>query len=97
VHLAHQSRTFRVEIFAEDGRAWQWAYNLEYLPRNSTTGGFFAFGFDGQTFRGRGPRTWTVPNGTYYAVISVLKANGDDNNPNHWETWTSPHFVIARP
>ena len=95
VHLAHQSRTFRVEVFAESGRAWHRAYNLEYLPRNSTSGGFFAFGFDGRTFAGR--RTWTVPNGTYYAVISVLKANGDDNNPAHWETWTSPLFEIARP
>ena len=96
VHLAHQSRTFRVEIFDyATGRAWHRAYNLEYLPRNSTTGGFFAFGFDGTTFAGR--RTWTVPNGTYYAVISVLKAGGDDSNPDHWETWTSPHFVIARP
>jgi len=96
VHLAHQSRTFRMEIFDyATGRAWHRAYNLEYLPRNSTSGGFFAFGFDGQTFAGR--RTWTVPNGTYYAVISVLKAGGDDNNPDHWETWTSPHFKIARP
>lgn len=98
VHLAHQSRKFRVEIFDHaTGRPWHWAYNLEYLPRNSTTGGFFAFGFDGETFRGQSPRTWTVPDGTYYAVISVLKAGGDANDPDHWETWTSPHFVIARP
>ena len=95
VHLAHQSRTFRVEIFAENGRAWHRAYNLEYLPRNSGPTAYYAFGFDGQTFAGR--RTITVPDGTYYAVISVLKANGDDNNPDHWETWTSPHFVIDRP
>ncbi|MCK4306263.1 MAG: S8 family serine peptidase, partial [Candidatus Eisenbacteria sp.] len=95
VHLQHQSRVFRVEIFAENGRAWHQAYNLEYLPRNSTTGGFYAFGFDGTTFAGR--RAFTVPDGTYYAVISVLKANGDDDNPDHWETWTSPVFVIDRP
>jgi minor extracellular serine protease Vpr len=29
--------------------------------------------------------------------VSVLKALGDESNPAHWETWTSPSFVIARP
>jgi len=98
VHMAHQSRTFRVAIYEfETGRAWHWAYRLEYLGRNASPFGFFALGFDGETFRGQSPRTWTVPDGTYYAVISVLKAGGDANDPDHWETWTSPHFVIARP
>ena len=95
VHLDHQSRTFRMEIFAQNGKAWHRAYNEEYLPRNSTSTGFFAFPFDGVTVAGN--KTYTVPDGTYYAVISVLKANGDDNNPAHWETWTSPMFVIDRP
>lgn len=95
VHFEHQSRTFRVEIFAQNGKAWHRAYNEEYLPRNSTATGFFAFPFDGVTFAGN--KTYTVPDGTYYAVISVLKANGDSNNPAHWETWTSPLFVIDRP
>jgi minor extracellular serine protease Vpr len=95
VHFQHQPRTFRVEIFAESGKAWHRAYNLQYLPRNSSEAGFFAFEFDGITSAGR--RTYTVPDGTYYAVVSVLKANGDDSNPEHWETWTSPLFVIDRP
>ena len=95
VHLDHQVRLLRVEIFAQSGKAWHRAYNEEYLSRNSTSTGFFTFPFDGTTFAG--DKTYIVPDGTYYAVISVLKANGDTSNPAHWETWTSPNFVIDRP
>jgi hypothetical protein len=38
-----------------------------------------------------------VPDGTYYVKLSVLKALGDQSNPAHWETWTSPIITIARP
>jgi minor extracellular serine protease Vpr len=95
VHFDHQARTFRVEIFAENGKTWHRAYNEDYLPRNSTTTGFFAFPFDGTTIAGS--KTYTVPDGNYYAVLSILKANGDSNNPADWETWTSPIFAIDRP
>jgi minor extracellular serine protease Vpr len=95
VHFDHQPRTFHIDIYAENGKAWHRAYNEEYLPRNSTPTSFYAYPFDGTTFAGK--KAYTVPDGTYYAVISVLKANGDDDNPAHWETWTSPLFVIDRP
>jgi subtilisin family serine protease len=95
VHFDHQCRTFRVDIYAEGGKAWHRAYNEEYMPRNSATNSFFAFPFDGTTVAGK--KIYTIPDGTYYAVISVLKANGDSSNPAHWETWTSPLFVIDRP
>ncbi|GAB4482351.1 MAG: hypothetical protein Kow00124_31100 [Anaerolineae bacterium] len=95
MHFDHQVRRFRVEIFSERGKAWHRAYDEEYWPRNSTTTSFFALPFDGTTTAGN--KTYTLPNGTYYAVITVLKAGGDSNNPAHWETWTSPMFTIARP
>jgi hypothetical protein len=38
-----------------------------------------------------------VPNGQYVVKITVLKALGDDDNPAHVETWTSPVITIARP
>lgn len=95
VHFDHQVRLFRVEIFAQGGKAWHRAYNEEYVGRNSTAAGFFAFPFDGTTTAGN--KIYTVPDGSYYAVLSVLKANGDAANPAHWETWTSPVFVIDRP
>ncbi len=95
VHFDHQSRLFRVQIYAKSGVSWFRAYNEEYMPRNSSSTGFYAFPFDGTTVAGN--KLYTVPDGTYYAVISVLKANGDASNPAHWETWTSPLFVIDRP
>jgi minor extracellular serine protease Vpr len=95
VHFEHQSALFRVEIFSATGRAWHKAYNESWMPRNSTSTSFFAFPFDGHTFAGN--RTYQVPDGTYYALISVLKANGNSNVPSDWETWTSPLFVIDRP
>lgn len=33
-------------------------------------------------------------NGDYVIEVRVLKALGDPNNPDHWETWTSPAFTI---
>lgn len=38
----------------------------------------------------------TVPDGEYVVVISVLKALGNDNNPDDGEIWTSPVISIAR-
>jgi minor extracellular serine protease Vpr len=95
VHFDHQSRVFRVEIFDSGGKAWHREYNEEYLPRNSTATGFFAFPLDGVTVAGN--KSYTLPDGTYTAKVSVLKALGDAANPAHWETWTSPAFVIDRP
>ena len=95
VHLDHQAAALRVELFSAAGRAWHRAYNETYIGRNSTSTGFFALPFDGYTFAGN--RTYQLPDGSYYAVLSVLKANGDSSNPADWETWTSPLFVIDRP
>jgi hypothetical protein len=39
----------------------------------------------------------TVPNGSYVVRIRVLKALGNENNPAHWESWTSPVITLARP
>jgi minor extracellular serine protease Vpr len=95
VHLDHESRLFRVEIFDTTGKSWHRQYDEGYLPRNSTATGFFAFPLDGVTAEGN--RAYTLPDGTYYAKVSVLKALGDESNPAHWENWTSPTFVIDRP
>lgn len=96
VHLDHQSRSMKMEIFdAVTGKAYHAFAKEEYLPRNSTTTGFFAFPFTGETQTGK--KVFTVPDGTYVAKISLLKANGDASNPDHWEYWTSIPFVIDRP
>ncbi|MCW5634225.1 MAG: S8 family serine peptidase [Rubrivivax sp.] len=103
-HFDHLSRRLKMEVFdAITGRAWHNITLEQYMTRNSTPGGFFAFAWDGVTFRGNGTRPnqyLEVPNGQYVVKISVLKALGEDDLiwvPEHTETWTSPVITIARP
>jgi subtilisin family serine protease len=96
VHLDHQARRVRFEAFdAVTGKAWHRISDDQYVGRNSTATSFFAFAWDGTTTAGN--KAYTVPNGQYVAKLSVLKALGDESNPAHWETWTSPVITIARP
>jgi subtilisin family serine protease len=95
VHMEHQVRQFRVEIFDQIGKAWHRAFDEDYVGRNSASNTYFAYPFNGKTSAGN--KIYTLPDGTYYAKVSVLKALGDSSNPAHWETWTSPMFVIDRP
>lgn len=96
LHLDHQSRLLRFEVFdAVNGKAWQRAYQQEYVPRNSTATSFFAFPWDGLTTAGN--RIYTVPNGQYVMKITVVKALGTPSDPAHVEFWTSPVITIARP
>ena len=101
VHLDHLSRQVKLEAFeAASGKTWNKVSDDEYFTRNSTPGGFFAFTWDGVTFKGTADRprqVREVPNGQYVVKVSVLKALGDSSNPAHWETWTSPVITIARP
>ena len=97
VHLDHQSRLFRLEAFdAVTGKSVGTIFELEYMVRNSTTTGFYAFAWDGTTTV-KHKKVFTVPNGQYTIKLSVLKALGNPKNSEDWETWTSPVFDIARP
>jgi len=100
VHFDHHARRMRLEAVDASGKTWGWILDEEYLPRNSTSTGFFSFGWDGTTFSGMGKTGFQrspVPNGRYVVKLSVLKALGDESNPAHWENWTSPSITIARP
>lgn len=101
VHFDHLSRKVVLEAYdADTGKSWHRVSLDEYVTRNSTPGGFFAYTWDGTTFRGKGqnPRAWTtVPNGRYVVKVSVLKALGNEGTATDWETWTSPVITIARP
>lgn len=110
VHFDHQARMLTMEVFdANTGEPVHPVFNkfvdTEFLPRNSTSTGFFAFTWDGTRIHsnmanGKGNTNQlykTVPDGDYVVVVSVLKALGDPNNPAHWETWTSPVITIDRP
>lgn len=96
VHLDHQSRLFRIEVFdAVTLKSWFRAFEEPYMPRNSSASSFYAFPWDGLVVSGK--KIIPVPDGQYRAKISVLKALGDASNPAHWETWTSPVITIDRP
>ena len=110
VHFDHQVELFKVEIFNASDMSplhpnFSTAIYEEYLPRNATSGGFFAFAWDGSRIHSNGYNgngytknlTKPVADGEYVLVINALKANGDPDNPAHWETWTSPVVVIDRP
>ena len=96
VHMDHQARLLRLEVFeAGTGKDWHRAYQEDYLARNGTSTGFFAFSWDGVTTAGG--KSYLVPNGSYIVKLSVLKALGDSSNPAHWEVWNSPVITIVRP
>ena len=99
-HFDHQSRKVRFEVFDTNGKSWHQAFpDFDYFGKNSTATGIFAFAWDGTTVYGSksGQKTQTAPNGTYVIKLSVLKALGDETNPAHWETFTSPVITVARP
>lgn len=96
LHLDHPVRRVRMEVFESgSGKAWHRALDAEYFPRNNTATSFFAFPWDGTT-RG-GNKAYVVPNGSYVIRLTVVKALGQESNPAHVETWTSPVITIARP
>jgi subtilisin family serine protease len=95
VGLHHQVQILRAEIHdAHDGRYWHRAFDYQYYGRNRTIDEVFVFEWDGVVMRGN--NLVEVPNGDYVVKLSVLKALGDANNPDHWETWTSPVITIER-
>ena len=105
VHFDHHARRVMFEVFKADGSPVHPVFNktdvYEYFGRNSTPGGFFALEWNGTRMHDNGKGTpdhrKVVPNGDYVIKMSVLKALGDESNPAHWETWTSPVITIARP
>jgi len=109
VHLAHQVQYMEMNILhASDMRPVHPVFHntnvFEYLPRNATAGGFFAFGWDGSRYhsemvRGKGSNELfkVVPDGDYVLEVRALKALGNPRNSAHWETWTSPVITIERP
>ncbi|MEW6086194.1 MAG: S8 family serine peptidase [Chloroflexota bacterium] len=102
IHFDHQVQVFQVEIRKSNGQrvhpVFSDIFYEEYLPRNSTSTGFFAFAWDGTRLHNNGnDKVKVVPDGEYYFIVKALKANGDANNPAHWETWTSPVMNIDRP
>jgi subtilisin family serine protease len=99
IHLDHQASELRMDLFdAASGRSWHRMFRERYVPRNATFGSAFVFVWDGTTQlgNGRGARAVTVPDGSYRAELSALRALADPKDPSSWDTWTSPVITIAR-
>ncbi len=91
-----------VEVVKADGSAVDPVINkvasADYLGRSSHQFSYTVIPLtDGKVFAGKGTGNTTLPNGTYRFKLRGLKALGDENNPAHWEVFTSPTFEIARP
>jgi minor extracellular serine protease Vpr len=105
VHMDHHASLLQMRILnAHTGKPVHAVFDkfidMEYLPRNSTATGFFAFGWDGTRIHNASNSNdlyKLVPDGDYVVEVLVLKALGNAKNPAHWESWTSPMFTIARP
>jgi hypothetical protein len=98
LHLNHQAQLLQLEVIdAVTNKSLNFVTSEEFMPRNSTATGFFAWEWDGTTFDKNGKKPKAVPNGTYRIVVTALKALGDAKNAAHTETWTSPVITIARP
>ncbi len=99
VNLGHQVELLTIEAFdAATGKSLFWVDQAEYVGRNSAPNSIFSWVWDGTTLPGKeGKKLFDAPDGDYVLVLKVLKALGDKNNPDHWETWTSPVFTIDRP
>jgi minor extracellular serine protease Vpr len=70
----------------------------DYLGRSSFQFSYTVISLtDGKVFAEKGTGNTVLPNGMYRFKLRGLKALGDENNPAHWETFTSPIFEIARP
>jgi subtilisin family serine protease len=99
LHLDHGVTKIVAQVFnAASGLFVGYAPTQQFMPRNSAAASFFAVAWDGavsKTETYRRPRP--LANGMYRIQLSVLKALGDEGNPAHWESWTSPNITIARP
>lgn len=99
VNLGQQARKLRFVVYAvkngELGKNYHRAYDFDYFGRSSTENNVYSFPWDGTTTNGN--KVNVVPDGDYVVIIEVLKPLGDDDNPDHWESWTSPVISIARP
>ncbi len=97
-HLNHQVQVLKMEVFdVATGESVNFADDEKFVGRNSAATSFFAFPWDGTTFRRPNGRVKDVPNGTYRIDLTILKALGDPTNPAHLEKWSSPNITIARP
>jgi hypothetical protein len=108
IHFDHQVRRLEIQVVdAATGAPlhpqFSNVYEQDYLSRNQTATGFFAYPWGGGRLHSNGQGSkaglaWkTVPDGQYKLIAKALKALGNSSTPSDWETWTSPTITIDRP
>jgi hypothetical protein len=91
-HLEYSVRRVRLEVFdAHTGRNYGRLLELGYFPRNQGADFFYHI-----NWAGRDSDSQPVPPGDYTLRLSIQKALGDDDNPAHWEIWSSPTVTVLR-
>ena len=95
-HLDHAISLLRAEVFdAVSGKPWHRFDNEREIRRSTGPSSFFTLTWDGTTVHGN--TMDVVPNGSYVIKLTVVRALGDETNPAHVETFTSPQFFLSRP
>jgi minor extracellular serine protease Vpr len=95
LHLDHPVQQLTVDVLdGHTGESQGRAFEAPFVGRSSEPTSFYALEWDGKTKLDG--KTKVVHDGTYILKVSALKALGDWANAAHWETWTSPSFVIER-
>lgn len=95
-HLEHPVRRMRLEVTDASGQSRGVLDDIEYMARSTGQNGYYQARWDGTTKTGDNEAA-PLPNGTYWIKLSVQKALGEEGDPAHWESWTSPSFNLQRP
>jgi subtilisin family serine protease len=91
-HIQHPVRRLRFEVFEDGtGRAFGRVGDFLFFPRNRAENEFYFVVWDGHDRDGD-----PVPEGVYRVRITVQKSLGEDANPAHFESWTSPPITVDR-
>ena len=90
-HFPHELRI--TATHEGSGREWL-VMEDSYLPRSEESDHYYQFPWPGTTQAGRSDNTRPVASGTYTLRVEVLRAMGDPENDDHWDSWESPTFEL---
>jgi minor extracellular serine protease Vpr len=86
--FGHYPQEMRTWAHHESGESFL-VMEGEFLPRSPQIGDRWAFAWTGRTVDDE-----PVPRGLYTFEFQVLRALGDPDNLDHWDTWESQQFRI---
>ncbi|AKT37265.1 S8 family serine peptidase [Chondromyces crocatus] len=94
--INHSPRKLILDVFeATTQKPWGRAREVDYVFQNAAATDYSYYSWNGTTTLNK--KSVKVPNGRYIIKMKLLRALGDENNPAHWDNWTSPVITINRP